>query len=83
MQVFTNEINELPRSAVADFLEEINLSYCARYLEYLITERGECSTLFHDRLAELYLEMVISAKKRDSECMKSTHKGSIYLHSMS
>lgn len=65
MQVFTNELNELSRSHVADFLEELDQNYCARYLEYLITERDESTTLFHDRLAELYLDMVMSAKRQE------------------
>ena len=64
-QIFTAEIQELPRSKVADFLEdELDPSLSARYLEYLINEREEMSTLFHDRLAELYLDMANDAKKR-------------------
>lgn len=62
-KIFTAELVELPRSKVADFLEELDPHLCARYLEYLIQEREETSTLFHDRLAELYLEMAINAKK--------------------
>lgn len=62
-KIFTAELVELPRSKVADFLEELDPHLCARYLEYLIQEREETSTLFHDRLAELYLEMATNAKK--------------------
>ena len=58
-------MQELPRSKVADFLEdELDPSLCARYLEYLINERDEMSALFHDRLAELYLDMATNAKER-------------------
>jgi hypothetical protein len=58
---------ELPRSAVADYLEEIGPSMCARYLLFLIEERSEVSPLFHDRLAELYLDMTLSARKQGDE----------------
>ena len=59
---------ELPRSKVADFLEEeLSRSLCGRYLEYLIHEREEMSQLFHDRLAELYLEMAVDSRKKGDE----------------
>lgn len=66
-QIFTSEEVELPRSAVADYLEEIDPSICARYLVFLIEERAEVSHQFHDRLAELYLAMTLAAKKRGDE----------------
>ena len=66
-QIFTAEVVELPRSKVADFLEELDPDLCARYLEYLIGEREESSTLFHDRLAELYLDMALDAQKKGNE----------------
>ena len=49
---------------VADFLESIDPAICARFIEYLINEKGDESALFHNRLAELYLRMTLSAKKR-------------------
>lgn len=67
LEIFTSEDVELPRSAVADYLEKIDSSICARYLVFLIEERNEVSPLFHDRLAELYLSMTLSAKKRADE----------------
>lgn len=66
-QIFTSEDVELPRSAVADYLEGIDPSTCARYLVFLIEERSEISPLFHDRLAELYLDMTLSARKQGDE----------------
>lgn len=66
-QIFTSEDVELPRKSVADYLESIDPKLCAKYLEYLIAERNEDSPTFHDRLAELYLSMVNSAKKRNDE----------------
>jgi hypothetical protein len=61
-QIFTSEEVELPRDKVADFMESIDLSMCARYLEYIIGEREELSRYFHDRLAELYLRMILQSK---------------------
>ncbi|EEB96226.1 hypothetical protein MPER_04672 [Moniliophthora perniciosa FA553] len=66
-EIFKSEDVELPRQAVADYLENINPSLCARYLEYLIEEKEEVSTAFHDRLAELYAKMTLAAKKRGDE----------------
>ncbi|KAJ6608678.1 hypothetical protein B0H10DRAFT_516741 [Mycena sp. CBHHK59/15] len=63
-QIFTSEDVELPRPAVADYLESIDPLLCIRYVEYLIEERHEESTTFHDRLAELYLKMTLSTKRR-------------------
>ncbi|KAK0495160.1 hypothetical protein EDD18DRAFT_1170925 [Armillaria luteobubalina] len=73
-EIFTSEDVELPRTAVADYLEGIEPSLCAKYLEYLIDERKEESTEFHDRLAELYLSMTLVARKRgDSDLHKDMH----------
>ncbi|KAJ7841376.1 vacuolar sorting protein 39 domain 1-domain-containing protein [Mycena olivaceomarginata] len=58
-QIFTSEDVELPRPAVADYLESIDPLLCIRYIEFLIEERHEESTGFHDRLAELYLKMTL------------------------
>ncbi|GBE87785.1 Vacuolar morphogenesis protein [Sparassis crispa] len=72
LEIFTSEEAELPRQRVAEFLEKIDLSICARYLEYLIDERSEESSLLHDRLAELYLRMAMSAKKQGNEDLGQT-----------
>ncbi|KAJ7671538.1 hypothetical protein DFH06DRAFT_118208 [Mycena polygramma] len=66
-QIFTSEDVELPRPAVADYLESIDPLLCIRYHEFLIEERGEESHAFHERLAELYLKMTLSAKKRNDK----------------
>ncbi|KAJ6570100.1 hypothetical protein DFH09DRAFT_1465283 [Mycena vulgaris] len=66
-QIFTSEDVDLPRPAVADYLESIDPLLCIRYLEFLIEERQEESTVFHDRLAELYLKMTLSVKKRNDK----------------
>lgn len=62
--MFTSELVDLTRSAVTDFLEELDTSLCVQFLEYLISDREEVSPVFHDRLAELYLGRATSAKKR-------------------
>ncbi|KAI9061003.1 hypothetical protein FKP32DRAFT_1594678 [Trametes sanguinea] len=69
-EIFTSEEVELPKGPVADFLERLDPAICARYIEYLISERGETSQEFHDRLAELYLRMTIAAKKRGDDAMR-------------
>ncbi|KAF8969138.1 vacuolar sorting protein 39 domain 1-domain-containing protein [Flammula alnicola] len=74
-QIFTSEDVELPRKAVADYLEHIDPSLCSRYLEYLISERQEETPAFHDRLAELYLSMTLAAKRRgDEKSRKETYE---------
>ncbi|KAI0635691.1 hypothetical protein C8Q77DRAFT_1277165 [Trametes polyzona] len=74
-EIFTSEEAELPKEPVADFLERLDPAICARFIEYLISERGETSQAFHDRLAELYLRMTVSAKKRgDNEGRKQAYE---------
>jgi hypothetical protein len=58
---------ELPRTQVTDYLEKIDPAISTRYIEYLIDEKGEESPAFHERLAELYLNMTLSARKRGEE----------------
>ncbi|RDB25711.1 Vam6/Vps39-like protein [Hypsizygus marmoreus] len=65
--IFTSEDVELPRQEVSDYLADIDPRISARYLEYIIEERNEESTAFHDRLAELYLGMTLMAKKRGDD----------------
>ena len=69
VQIFTSEEAELPKESVADFLERLDPATCAKYIEFLIAERGETSQRFHDRLAELYLRMTVSAKRRGDDGM--------------
>jgi len=64
LEIFKSDDVDLPRQQVADYLEGIDLALCARYLEYLIEEREEDPVDFHDRLAELYVRMTLTAKKR-------------------
>jgi len=67
-KIFTSEDVELPKSPVADYLESIDARLCARYLEYIINERDrDAPAALHTRLAELYLSLVLNAKKRNEE----------------
>ncbi|TBU49828.1 hypothetical protein BD309DRAFT_850781 [Dichomitus squalens] len=66
-EIFTSEEVELPKGPTADFLERLDPAICARYIEFLISERGETSQEFHDRLAELYLRMTMAAKRRGDD----------------
>lgn len=71
---------DLPRQAVADFLETIDPAICARFVEYLINEKGDESTLFHNRLAELYLRMTLAAKKHGDNGIVDTSRTKTYAH---
>lgn len=67
-KIFTSEDVELPKQRVADYLESIDARLCAKYLEYIINERDkDAPVVLHNRLAELYLAMVLSAKKHNDE----------------
>lgn len=52
---------------VTDYLEKLDPQTATRYLEYLIDEKGEQSASFHDRLAELYLGITMTAKRKSEE----------------
>jgi len=58
---------ELPRGAVTDYLEKFDPHIATRYLEYLIDEKEEENNGFHDRLAELYLGITMTAKRKGEE----------------
>ncbi|KAJ3504846.1 hypothetical protein NLJ89_g7728 [Agrocybe chaxingu] len=73
-QIFTSEDVELPKKTVADYLENLDPKYCANYLEYIIEERHEETPAFHDRLAELYFNMTMTAKKRSDESKEAYGK---------
>ncbi|THV01026.1 hypothetical protein K435DRAFT_718392 [Dendrothele bispora CBS 962.96] len=67
LNIFKSDDVDLPRWEVADYLDGIDPKLCARYIEYLIEEREEDSMEFHDRLAELYVKMTLTAKKRGDD----------------
>ncbi|KAH9177407.1 hypothetical protein EDB89DRAFT_1542390 [Lactarius sanguifluus] len=79
LEIFTSEEMELPPQHVASFLENVNSKLCARYLEYLIEERHEESSIYHDRLAELYLKMTIDTKKAGDEESRKAAYGKLLL----
>lgn len=67
LQIFLSEDVELPHQAVANYLESIDPKICTKYLEYIIEERREESPVYHDRLAELYISMTLTAKRRNED----------------
>ncbi|KAH7913588.1 hypothetical protein BJ138DRAFT_1177962 [Hygrophoropsis aurantiaca] len=66
-EIFTSDDVELPRASVTDYLEKFDPEMSIRYLEYIIEEKEEHSSTFHDRLAELYLKMTLTARKRKDD----------------
>ncbi|KAF8634148.1 hypothetical protein AX15_001050 [Amanita polypyramis BW_CC] len=66
-EIFTSEEVELPRQAVANYLDSINTKICARYLEHIIMEWHEEIPDYHDRLAVIYLDMTLDAKRDNDE----------------
>ncbi|KZT07657.1 uncharacterized protein LAESUDRAFT_742773 [Laetiporus sulphureus 93-53] len=71
-EIFTSEEVELPRQQVVGYLEKIDPQIAARYIEYLIKERGEVASSFHDRLAEIYLRMTQTAKQESDEALRQS-----------
>lgn len=57
------EVEALPRREIMQFLDHTNKDACTGYLEHIIHELNEDHTEFHDRLAGLYLQEVITATK--------------------
>lgn len=66
-QIFTTEEAQLPRPAVIDYLEKIDPMICARYIEFLIDEQKYTDSAYHNRLAELYLDVVMRSTKKSEE----------------
>lgn len=58
---------ELPRKDVAHYLAGKDLKLCAQYLEYLMEEKQETSALYHNWLAETYLDMAMAARQKRDE----------------
>ncbi|TFL04184.1 hypothetical protein BDV98DRAFT_591033 [Pterulicium gracile] len=71
LEIYTSEELELPRDAVIDFLERMSKPICVRYIEFLIEECGEQTSAVHDRLASLYLSIVLDAQKQKNSDVES------------
>ncbi|KAG8793698.1 Vacuolar morphogenesis protein 6 [Ceratobasidium sp. 428] len=61
--IFTAEEVELPRGAVADYLEGIDPMLAIKFIEYLFSECQEESHTFGDRLGELYLRSAVQFRR--------------------
>ncbi|KAG8832639.1 Vacuolar morphogenesis protein 6 [Serendipita sp. 399] len=71
--IFTSEEHELPRDEVADFLGKIDPMVSTRFVEFLIDEKKETDSRFHDRLGELYLNSALEGDLPDARTT-STNK---------
>ncbi|EIW83909.1 rab guanyl-nucleotide exchange factor [Coniophora puteana RWD-64-598 SS2] len=71
-EIFTSDDVELPFEVVTDYLEKIDPRLAARYIEYVIDEKSEEGSHFHNRLAELYLTITVAARKRKDEDTRLT-----------
>lgn len=52
------EVESLPRPATMAHLEKISSNACMVYLEHIIVALGEAGSDFHEKLIELYLNLV-------------------------
>ena len=52
------EVESLPRHATMAHLEKIDSKVCMIYLEHIIITLGEAGSEFHEKLIELYLNLV-------------------------
>ena len=59
MEIFladTENAEMLPRQAVLDFLQGINIRLAVRYLEHIVHELNDTTPSFHQRLVNVYME---------------------------
>ncbi|EKG21947.1 Citron-like protein [Macrophomina phaseolina MS6] len=77
MEIFladTENAETLPRERVLDFLHGIDPKLSVRYLEHIITELGDQTPDFHQRLVDEYLERLLRAKNEDIFESEEEHK---------
>lgn len=58
MEIFmadSENAENLPRPAVLDFLQGINMKLAVRYLEHIIRELNDDTPIFHQKLVDIYL----------------------------
>ncbi|KHJ34262.1 putative vacuolar sorting protein 39 domain 1 [Erysiphe necator] len=66
MEIFiadTENAETLPRKTVLNFLQSIDEKLATRYLEHIISELGDLTPEFHNRLLETYLRELIGEDK--------------------
>ncbi|KAH8929300.1 hypothetical protein BT69DRAFT_1236094 [Atractiella rhizophila] len=69
-QIFVTDIEEvegLPRHAVAAHLASLDPNACASYLEHIIDGLGEGGPEFHDQLVEIYMRTFRESKETEDE----------------
>jgi len=62
-----NEVEELPRAKVYDFLLKNHRPLSLPYLEHIVYEWHDSNALFHNALALHYMEKIIRLTKKLSE----------------
>jgi Vam6/Vps39-like protein vacuolar protein sorting-associated protein 39 len=62
------EVEALPRHAVALYLGKMGPSACSAYLEHIIHNLGEGGPEFHEHLIELYMDDVKGAEGQPGLC---------------
>lgn len=74
MQIFTADTNNaesLPRDKVLEFLQGIGPGLTIQYLEHIIEELNDSSTIFHEHLIELYLSSLQDKRVQPTDDLQS------------
>lgn len=77
MEVFladSENAETLPREKVVNYLSGINVDLEIQYLEHVISELGDGTPDFHNRLVELLINTLKDNKVRDSKWEERLHK---------
>lgn len=77
MEIFladTENAETLPRVRVLEFLHGIDPKLSVRYLEHIISELGDPTPDFHQRLVDEYLERLLKARDEDVFESEEEHK---------
>lgn len=70
MEIFladSENAETLPRSAVLDFLQNVNPKLAVKYLEHIIDELNDATPMFHQRLIDTYLAGLKSTVAAESQ----------------
>ncbi|KAI0466070.1 SPX domain-containing protein [Xylaria cf. heliscus] len=77
MEVFladSENAETLPREKVVNYLSGMNADLEIRYLEHIISELGDGTPEFHNRLVELLINVLKDNEDRDSKWEERLHK---------
>ena len=83
MEVFladTENADNLPRSKVLDFLQKVDRNLAIKYLEHIIDELNDTTPVFHQRLADIYIQGLKSDDfENDEQRIQWKHKALEFL----